>query len=344
MIFRFSVLILFWLGFICDIFAQDTRFSQSYQSPLYLNPAFTGATLQGRLLASYRSQWSSLPGTFTTAAFSFDYNFEKYRSGLGILATNDRVGTDGLQSSSIGGAYSFFLPFRNNWVVRGGLQATYVSRSVNFFQLTFNSQIKDGVFTPNTPSNEPDLSGQSVSYTDVGAGFLAHNQRFWFGASVYHLPRPNQSLNPGIASRLPLRISIQTGIRIPLNANAFDKTATSFLIPQFSYRLQGVFQQLDAGIFWQHYPVQFGLLYRGFPFQTLAQGYANQDAAVIAAGYRFQGLQLHYSYDVTLSRISGSGGSHEVSVGWEFGSQDNQRQVRSVPFPGFISEKQEKRR
>ena len=45
-----------------DGFAQDPQYSQFYAAPQYLNPAFTGMTIQDRIVINYRHQWPSIPG------------------------------------------------------------------------------------------------------------------------------------------------------------------------------------------------------------------------------------------------------------------------------------------
>jgi type IX secretion system PorP/SprF family membrane protein len=51
---------------------QDPQFSQYYQSPLYLNPGFTGITNQQRATFIHRVQWPNLPQSFATFAASYD--------------------------------------------------------------------------------------------------------------------------------------------------------------------------------------------------------------------------------------------------------------------------------
>ena len=94
------------------------------------------------LFSVYRNQWPRLAGTFVTSVFSYDHNFEKYNSGLGLLASVDKVGIGGFQSTTLSGIYSYYIPLGNDWIIRGGLQFTYANRNVNFYELTFNDQIK----------------------------------------------------------------------------------------------------------------------------------------------------------------------------------------------------------
>src|SRR6187549_4036717 len=78
--------------------AQDPQFSQFYAAPLYLNPAFAGATQQGRVGMNYRNQWPSIDANFTTISAFADFYIEDKNSGVGAILTGDNVGLLGIQS------------------------------------------------------------------------------------------------------------------------------------------------------------------------------------------------------------------------------------------------------
>src|SRR6478735_7090956 len=102
----------FTLFFICCVElaqAQDPEFSQYYAAPLYLNPAFTGTTMDHRFIANYRNQWPSVARGYTTTAFSYDYNSSSINSGFGFLATQDQAGAAGMKSTQVNFLYSYKL-------------------------------------------------------------------------------------------------------------------------------------------------------------------------------------------------------------------------------------------
>jgi hypothetical protein len=52
-------------GFVVgSVTAQDPQYSQFYAAPLYLNPAFAGATGQNRIGINYRNQWPAIDANF----------------------------------------------------------------------------------------------------------------------------------------------------------------------------------------------------------------------------------------------------------------------------------------
>src|SRR6267154_6308565 len=80
--------------------AQDAQFSQFYAAPLYLNPAFAGATGQARVGLNYRNQWPAIDANFNTISAYADFYIEEKNSGVGVIITKDREGLLGLQSTS----------------------------------------------------------------------------------------------------------------------------------------------------------------------------------------------------------------------------------------------------
>ncbi|HEY8402030.1 MAG TPA: PorP/SprF family type IX secretion system membrane protein, partial [Cytophagaceae bacterium] len=104
---RIFTILLIVIMSVYKALGQDPQFTQFYAAPLYLNPAFAGATNESRIIFNNRHQWTSLPKAFVTYAASFDHNFVKYNSGVGLIAMVDRAGTGGLTSANIGAIYSY---------------------------------------------------------------------------------------------------------------------------------------------------------------------------------------------------------------------------------------------
>ncbi len=82
--------------------AQDPQFSQYYQAPLYLNPGFTGITPQQRLVVNNRIQWPNLPQAFNTFMASYDIWVDELRSGFGVIASTDKMGSAGRRKTTFG--------------------------------------------------------------------------------------------------------------------------------------------------------------------------------------------------------------------------------------------------
>src|SRR3989338_11462673 len=90
-------------------FSKDPQFSQFYAASMYLNPAFTGNTIQHRLTGIYRNQWQSVGKAFVSSSFSYDQNLTDLNSGIGIVFTQDKAGTGGLRYTNIAGMYAYYF-------------------------------------------------------------------------------------------------------------------------------------------------------------------------------------------------------------------------------------------
>jgi type IX secretion system PorP/SprF family membrane protein len=185
-----------------------------------------------------------------------------------------------------------------------------------------------------TPSND------QVMYFDFSGGALVYSSGFWMGVAVDHLSKPNQSLVADGQSMLPLKLSLHTGLKIPLGY--VSATRQVFLSPALNYRNQQNFNQLDLGVYFSNDPMIVGLWYRGIPFlKTTESAYVNNDALAVLVGFTADRLRVGYSYDLSVSRLIGStGGSHELSLSYQFCDYKKlrvkkSRKISSIPCPSF---------
>lgn len=64
--------------------------------------------------------------------------------------------------------------------------------------------------------------------------------------------------------------------------------------------------------------------------------YRNKDAFITSIGINTPHFKLGYSYDLTLSKLgTGSGGSHELSMGINFNCKPKRRTFRAISCPSF---------
>ncbi|TXB63665.1 type IX secretion system membrane protein PorP/SprF [Vicingus serpentipes] len=311
--------------------AQDPQFSQYYAASLYLNPAFTGNTDVGRFSGIYRKQWASIPGAFNSYSFSYDHNLSNYNSGIGIIATQDKSGSGGLKFTNIGGLYSYALPINRKLFVKAGIKYSYTFRGIDKNELLFADQIiRDG-------ANETveNFSDQRISYFDGSTGFLLYSSEFWFGFSFDHLTQPEQSLISG-KTKLPLKTSIHGGYKFLIDEGYGDDEGSNIMVT-FNYKKQQYWNQLDLGVYYNKNVLVLGAWYRGIPF-IKNYSISDNDAIVLLAGIDNKGFKFAYSYDITLSKleINNSGGSHELSLIYEYPYKKKKRKKRHfVPCAKF---------
>lgn len=314
--------------------AQDPMFSQYYASPLYLNPGLAGSVKQPRLIFNSRMQWTKLPNSFNTYAASADYLVEDWSSAFGVLVMTDKAGSANLRNTSIGGTYAAKIRIAKGWVFSPGVTFGYASRSIDFDKLVFGDMIIHN--GPTTDDAIGHLGNQS--YFDFSSGAVLYNKIFWAGFSGYHINQPNYSLL-GEDAKLPMRLSVHGGMRIPIKHSILSTSKLSSIAPSFVYKTQGEFSQLDVGISIIFDPVMVGLWYRGIPTNKNYIAKASQDAMIFSLGLNLQFVEVGYSYDFTISEIGPqSGGSHEISLTLllpEINSHRVKRKDKFLPCPNY---------
>lgn len=311
-------------------YAQDPQFSQFYAHSLYLNPAFTGNTNVGRISGIYRNQWVSIPGAFVSYSIAYDHNIASQNSGVGIMVTNDKAGSGGLKYTNIGALYSYSFKVKENLFLRAGLKFSYTFRGIDKSRLVFADQIiRDG-----SQETIEIFSDDRNTYFDASTGTVLYSEKYWVGASLDHITQPEQSfLNA--ATYLPIKTSIHGGYNFILHEN-IKGNAESSITAAFNYKHQLKWSQLDLGAYYNRDAFVMGFWYRGIPFIKTAS-ISNNDAIVLLVGLHTKGMRVGYSYDITLSKLSGdTGGSHEISIIYEYPYKRKKRRNRHfVPCAKF---------
>lgn len=324
--------------------AQDPQFSQFYNAPLYLNPGFTGITPQQRLIANHRLQWPNLPQVFSTYAVSYEMFVGELKSGFGLMASTDKMGTGGWRTTNAGLLYSYKIRVSKDWVFSPGIYFGYGQQGIDQSKLLLGDELA----SDQAGSNDSQiLRIDNAQYFDVGSGIVMYNRALWFGISAYHMNNPNISLI-GNESRLPMKLNVHGGMKLPLYNGPRTISRVSYLTPGFVYRRQGTFSQFDFGVNYHIDPVSIGVWYRGVPLQRSFQylgiedKQVQNDALVFSLALLFNAFQVGYSYDFTISELStAAGGAHEISLIYEFVAKPFRRGVKRknklIPCPTFNS-------
>jgi type IX secretion system PorP/SprF family membrane protein len=333
---KFLQTILILLTTVC-VYAQDPEFSQYYSAPLYLNPAFSGTSVDHRFIANYRNQWPSINKAFQTYGFSYDYNLERLNSGVGVMLLSDKAGTSHLKSTQVNLQYAYKVKVSDTWMLSSGLNFGVGFRNIDYNNLVFYDQLEfsqDGVNLPPSSIGGIDPS----SYFDFGAGILAYSRKFWFGFAASHLNKPNRSFMED-ASTIPVKTTLHGGVRIPLYQGVFKRDRIASIAPSFVYKQQGKFDQLDIGTHLFYDPIVLGIWYRGIPIQQDVADNLSHDAVVVILGFDLKNVELTYSYDITVSKLAQvSGGAHEIALKFslDMGARVTVRKKEKfIPCPTF---------
>ncbi len=313
--------------------AQDMHFTQFYSSPLYLNPAFTGAGVCSRISTTYRNQWPGISNAYKSYLFSADHYIQRYNLGVGILFGNDVAGTGQLSTTILNFMVAYEVKLNRKVSMRFGLQPGIGVRSINFNLLLFGDQIARGgnVATIETPT-------QTKTYFDVGTGALIYSKKYWLGTSIYHLNMPDGSLMGSGDARLPIKLALHGGAKYAFNPKEKDLYEQRSISPAFNYQHQKEFDQLDIGLYFTQYILNIGFWYRGIPLlKAYKPGYSNNDAVAIILGLRADRFNIGYSYDITISRLNSlTQGAHELTVAYQLCKFKKKKRSRlMIPCPKF---------
>ncbi len=333
--------ICFFFAFIsADSFGQDIQFSQFYAAPTHLNPAYAGNTPGTRVASIFRSQWTSLVGTFNSFNLSLDRNFSDRNSGIGLNFTRDKAGSVDLNFTKIELNYAYYIKINRQLKARLGLGGAFASRSADVSKFVFSSQIAQ-----NTTTIPQGYSFQTSRYFDLSTGGLLYGSNWWAGLSFGHLNMPQQNIvATAIAGNsLPILMSLHGGYTFKLK-ESIKKKAEFTMTPILHYKSSRKWDQLDIGSYFNKRILTFGAWYRGLPLikrnpeKNPSTGFnqsLNQDAVILLFGLEVDEMRLAYSYDITVSKLStgSSGGSHEITFIWEIASRQQKLSYRKHLVP-----------
>lgn len=299
----------------CTVRGQDPIFSQFYNTPLQVNPAFTGNSRGPTFIANYRNQWPAFDA-YQTYNVSYDQRFDFFNSGLGFNILSDNAGGGSLRNTKVSGLYSYRLTIDQYSTIKFGLETSFVQSRLDWSKFVFYDQLDPqyGAIGPDGipfQSSEVPPSADKVSHTylDISAGVLYYTPQLYAGISFAHMNQPEYSffddernLNPN----LPLRTTFIVGNQHTL-IKKNDYNYGSYISPSILYARQGDFSQVNAGVLFSLNQLFFGGWYR--------HSGRTGDAAIVSVGWRYEYLKIGYSFDMTLSDLGiDSGGAHEIGI------------------------------
>lgn len=323
--------------------AQAIHFSQYYASPMLLSPANTALMpdFDYRAGANYRNQWSALPVPYNTFSAFADFKMTTANKllvdnwlGLGLAYFSDKAG-DGNLALSKGEAFAaYHIKMGEKSMLSVGLSGGYVTRSVNYDNLTFDLQW-DG-FTFNKTYANHEFSGiRKTNYYTVGAGMnfaVIPNENAYmkFGGSIANLNEPTESFYNQTNS---------LGMRSTVNFDGlFQMNSAWILNPSIYYTNQKGAYELVYGTLLRIYITG----HEQTSTQLIFGGYNRLGESVIGAvGFQMGPVQFIASYDATISSIApytGGSGAMEFSLIYQglYHGFSNGRSSSSYNCPRFF--------
>lgn len=330
-IFKYIFLLLVSLNSL-HLKAQDPQFGHFYNNAMLYNPAFAGNVDLGRFALSYRNQWPGLKNSFVSFSGSYEHYFNNLNSGMGLQFITDKAGSGGLTTTGFNYMYSYQISINRKLALLGGLKAGYYTRKFDFNKFVFGDQIaRDGA-----SASIENRFRDNINYANFGFGaVLYHLEKYWLGLSFDHLNQPNNAFSSA-ESNLPIKTAIQGGWNFEVN-KGLNGSSKSTITPAFLYKAQEKWDQLDIGAYYTTSPMIFGLWYRGIPLKSNKSSIPNVDALMLLVGYKYDRISFAYSYDITISALSGNtNGAHEISLILDY-PKSKRRKPRyfRVPCPKF---------
>lgn len=311
--------------------ASDPQFTQFYAAPLYLNPAFAGAIDCWRAGVNYRNQWFLGNQPYTTYKAFVDHNLAattRFRGGAGMYVFRDNPGAGNYTTYEIAPMVSYYLPLSQKHSLRFGLQPSYHLKYANFGNFVYGDQIDNVTGNIGATSDGQQLAG-SRNIFDLSTGVLLYNKNYWVGFAAHHLLNNPLLVDPK-TSVLPMKLSLHAGYKFYLGD---DETS---ITPAVNVRSQWANLQADMGLYYEKRALILGAWYRGLPF--LGGAGLNTDMVAALVGLRVNPFKIGYSYDLSLSKMSYTWGTHELSIIYEFCFYYRKRprppmNVRMLPCP-----------
>lgn len=318
--------------------SQDVHFSQFYSYAANLNPALTGY-FNGDYRATliHRNQWRTVTTPYVSYAASFDaHNFLRTRNwGTGISFSQDQAGDSHLKTTQASLAQSYFLQLNQyqSHYIGFGLQLDYVSRSIDYTQLSFDHQYNGRFYDPSRPTGEEFMINQR-NYLNLNTG-LTYLYQFdkrnaiIAGVSWYNINNPKQTFFADANVVLDTRQNFHFMLNHMANAN-LD------IVPSLLFSQQGHFREILAGV-----SAKFLMEANaaGEAMFVVGTWYRFSDAAIVAIRMDNPRWRVGLSYDFNLSTLkpaSNGLGGFEISATYMFRRIKGRRKYNKGDCPIFI--------
>lgn len=273
-------------------YAQTEEQSSMYMfNPLLFNPAYAGSrgTIHG--VADARFQWVGIDGAPMSQFLSFDLPVANQNLGLGLHASNDRIGARSRTSVFADISYALKLNKKGHRFAFG--MSAGADWQVYDFQKTFTYDQADPNYTYYASKVRPNF----------GAGVYYYGERFYAGVSIPRLLRNRLRDNGTIGEALQRRHLYITG------GYVFKLSSVVDFKPSVLVKLA------------ENAPVTFDINANFFLFKTLWIGPSyrfNESAGVNCAIMVKDFMSFGYAFDFPVNGLSimntNQKGTHEIMV------------------------------
>ncbi|HYW95042.1 MAG TPA: type IX secretion system membrane protein PorP/SprF [Bacteroidales bacterium] len=270
---------------------QDFLFSQYMFDRMLVNPAYAGSSKWVVGSVKNRTQMLKIKGAPQTNIFTFQAPVQSKSIGLGFKLTQDNIAVTNTFNAT--GFFTYHIGVGNGKLSMG-LEGGLLNSSYYY-----NDLVRTDVDDPAIPTTR-----ESVMMPDVSTGVYYQEEKFYAGASAYHL----FNMKSRVANSQQNELYILEKTFNVLGGYMIDVTRDLILEPGFLVKyVRGAPVQADINVCLV-YPEKFaaGLSYR------------TGDAIVGMVKFDItRRLKVTYSYDYTLSPLTKySSGAHEFGISY----------------------------
>lgn len=305
---RFVALLLF-MAFFRLVDAQDFSLVNHNLTPFSLNPSLAGNANALRWGVNYRQQWMALGNNYHTFRASYDQNFYKRMSSLGVAYAYDNMASGVYNTNEISLVYAHTIKLRDFYFIRLGLQASMFINQLGWDKVKYGDQYDPNTRKPTLETLEQ-FDNDSRTFFDfsAGASFIIEN-KLTVGGAVYHLAEPSNGfveLEENVLKRKFVgHINFIQDLQYSNGLFGRNDLSDNYLFVNASYQQQDKFKMVNAGV--------------GATWDPLIVGVSdknNLDGINVIAfmvGGHYKGLQVFYVYDLFTSSKKNGSWSHEIN-------------------------------
>ncbi|MGB0427933.1 MAG: PorP/SprF family type IX secretion system membrane protein, partial [Flavobacteriales bacterium] len=252
----------------------------------------------------------------------------------------DNAGNGLLNSVRLSGMYSYKMKVNKKYYVLAGADLAFNYKSLDKDLLVFGDQIDPNngqIFL--SSSAEVDNIESSKGFLDLSFGAVGYSEKFYLGFAAHHLNKPDDSFfisnttNGQIIdpqSELPMKFTAHAGANFSISGNAKKGIIADgpFMTAGLIFQNQGAADQLNLGLSITDKSLSGGVWYR--------RNSENSDAIILVAGYTINNTTLGFSYDITVSDLSGeTGGAFELSARFQLPCRQPKKRIEPMTCPKF---------
>jgi type IX secretion system PorP/SprF family membrane protein len=312
--------------------SQDQNYSQFFNNGLYYNPSYAGLFSGIKTYFNYRNQWTNLPYDFKSYNVAVDMSARNMpgAGGIGIIFHHNNEGEGMIKNLYAGLSLSTRIGDRkNNYAIQFGITAAICQKKIDWSGLVFPDQL-DGKHGNLYPTNFTEPINSHVIYPDFNFGSIVNynveNISARFGASIHHIFQPKigfinteSKLNMKLVAHGDAVIYLDQGLSNRWKKKDYEIAKIN---PGMIYENQYGLNTFSIGVNGYKSYLYLGIWYRNEDINTV-----NLNSMVFLTGVNLpfnevSRVRIMYSYDYIMNQLSATGGTHEISIMFDFRNEN----------------------